>query len=73
MIIRDNFNKNDANPLTDYDSIGPGSHSPEKEMEKERRGFIRANLSDKVLESLRDNHDDTEDRDEDDWKFFRDK
>jgi hypothetical protein len=72
MIIKNNFNDRNANPLDDYSSIGKGSHSLEKELERERQGFIKANMENKVLEDLRDNHDDEEDReDEDKWKFFR--
>jgi hypothetical protein len=71
MIIKNNFNDKNANPLDDYTGIGKGSHSLEQELERERQGFIKANMENKVLEDLRDNHDDEEDRDEDKWKFFR--
>ena len=71
MIIKNNFNKKDTNPLKDYSSIGKGSHSLDMELEQERKGFIRKNMKNKVLEDLRTNHDDTSDRKEDNWKFFR--
>ena len=71
MIIKDNFNKTNANPLTDYDSIGQGSHNLTRELDQERRGFIRSNMDNKILDDLRNSRDETEDRDEDDWKMFR--
>ncbi len=71
MIIKNNFNKKDSNPLSDYSGIGKGSHSLDKDFEREKQGFIKKNMDNKVLENLRGNHDDTEDKDEDDWKFFR--
>ena len=71
MIIKNNFNDKDASPLTDYSGIGKGSHSLDKEFELEKEGFIKENMENPVLENLRDNHDDTEDRDEDNWKLFR--
>ena len=71
MIIKNNYNKNDVNPLTDYDSIGKGSHSLEKDLDNERKGFIRKNMDNKVLEDIRTNRDDTEDPHDDNWKLFR--
>ena len=71
MIIKNNFNNKDVNPLNDYSGIGKGSHSLEKELEKEKEGFIKENMENPVLENLRDNHDDIEDLNEDKWKFFR--
>lgn len=72
MIIKNNFNERNANPLDDYSGIGKGSHSLEKELEREKQGFIKENIENKVLEDLRDNHDDSIDSiEEDKWKFFR--
>ena len=74
MIIKDSFNKNDSNPLTDYSSIGKGSHSLERDLEREKQGYIKANMENKVLAHLRgdDNKDDDDGpRNEDKWKFFR--
>ena len=71
MIIRNNFNDKNANPLDDYTGIGKGSHSLDKELEREKQGYIKANMENKVLEDLRTNHDDSDDEDGDNWKFFR--
>ena len=71
MIIKDNFNKDNVNPLNDYSGIGKGSHSLDKEFQREKEGFIKANMDNKVLDDLRNNHDDSDDRNEDPWKFFR--
>ncbi len=71
MVIKDNFNKKDVNPLDDYVSVGKGSHSLDREFERERQGFIKENMNNKVLEDLRENHDVIDDKDEDEWKLFR--
>jgi hypothetical protein len=71
MIIKDNFNKKDVDPLKDYCGIGKGSHSTDREIELEKQGFIKANMDNKVLQDLRDNHDDTDDDHGDKWDFFR--
>ena len=72
MIIKNNFNSRDANPLNDYNSIGKGSHSLDKELDNERQGFIRENMNNQVLQNLREEHDETIDpEDNDKWKFFR--
>ena len=71
MVIKNNFNEKNANPLSDYNSIGKGSHSLDKELDDERKGFIRENMNNKVLQDLKDNRDDTIDDNEDKWKFFR--
>lgn len=72
MIIKDNFNDKNANPLSDYSGIGKGSHSLDKELEREKEGFIKANMENQVLEDLRVNHDETEEDDNgDNWKLFR--
>ena len=72
MIIKNNFNDRNVNPLDDYSGIGKGSHSLEKELEREKQGYIKANIENNVLEDLRgDNDDNDDDRNEDPWKFFR--
>jgi hypothetical protein len=71
MIIKNNFNEKDMNPLTDYSGIGKGSHSLDKEFELEKEGFIKENMDNPILEDLRVNHDEDDDRDEDNWKLFR--
>ena len=71
MIIKNNFNSRNANPLNDYTGIGKGSHSLEKELDDEREGFIRENMNNQVLQDLNNNEDDTEDPTDDKWKFFR--
>ena len=74
MIIKNNFNNKSMNPLEDYSGIGKGSHSLDKELEKEKQGFIRENMNNPVLQNLRDDNnsdDDSSDRNEDKWDFFR--
>ena len=71
MIIKNNFNDKNANPLNDYTGIGKGSHSLDKEFELEKEGFIKDNMDNQVLEDLRDNHDEIDDCNEDEWKLFR--
>ena len=72
MIIKNNFNKKNVNPLNDYSGIGKGSHSLEKELELEKQGFIKANMENEVLNNLRDNSDeDTDNENEDKWDFFK--
>lgn len=71
MIIKNNFNDKNANPLNDYTGIGKGSHSLDKEFELEKEGFIKDNMDNQVLEDLRDNHDEIDDYNEDEWKLFR--
>ena len=71
MIIKNNYNNKDVNPLNDYSGIGKGSHSLDKELEREKEGYIRENMNNPVLQNLRDNHDETTDPNDDNWKFFR--
>ena len=71
MIIKNNYNDKNVNPLNDYSGIGKGSHSLDKEFEMEKEGFIRENMNNPVLQKLRDNQDTTEDPNDDNWKFFR--
>ena len=73
MIIKNNFNEKSMNPLNDYNSIGKGSHSLDKELEREKQGFIRENMNNPVLQDLRGetSDDEPDDRSEDKWDFFR--
>ena len=72
MIIKNNFNEKNVNPLDDYSCVGKGSHNVDKEIELEKEGFIKANMENEVLSDLRDNvNDDDDDDDGDKWKFFR--
>ena len=71
MIIKNNFNKKSVNPLDDYNSIGKGSHSVDHELAREKEGFIKENMDNPILEKLRDNRDDTIDKDENKWDFFK--
>ena len=71
MIIKNNYNSKNVNPLNDYCGIGKGSHSLDKELENEKKGFIRENMNNSILKDLRENHDDSDDRKEDEWKLFR--
>ena len=71
MIIKNNFNDRNVNPLKDYSKLGKGSHSLDKEFEREKQGFIKENMDNKVLENLRTNQDNSDDSDGDKWKFFR--
>lgn len=72
MIIKNNFNSKNANPLSDYDSVGKGSHSLDKELDKEKEGFIKENMNNPILRELRgENNDLEDDREEDKWDFFK--
>ena len=72
MIIKNNFNAKSVNPLNDYDVIGKGSHSLDKELEREKEGFIRENMNDSILKELRgEDEDKQEDSDENKWSFFQ--
>ncbi len=71
MVIKNNYNSKNVNPLNDYSGIGKGSHSLDKELEEEKKGFIRKNMNNNVLRDLRENRDDSEDRKDNNWDFFR--
>ena len=64
MIIKNNYNKKSVDPLNDYTGIGRGSHSLDKELEDEKKGFIRKNMNNKVLQNLKNNHDPSNDKKE---------
>ena len=71
MIIKNNFNERNADPLDNYSNIGKGSHSLDNELKREKEGFIKENMNNPVLQKLRgeDNIDDNSR--EDKWDFFR--
>lgn len=71
MIIKNNYNSKSVNPLDNYSKIGKGSHSLDKELEDERKGFIRKNMNNSILRNLRENQDNSDDCKEDEWKMFR--
>lgn len=72
MIIKNNFNTKSVNPLNDYNNIGKGSHSLDKEFEREKEGFIRDNMNDPILKKLRGEEEEKEEnKKEDKWDFFR--
>lgn len=71
MIIKNNFNDKNANPLNGYNGIGKGSHSIDKELEKEKEGFIKENMDNPILEDLRNNDEEDDNQNEDKWSFFR--
>ena len=70
MIIKNNFNDKNVNPLDDYSGIGKGSHSLDKEYELEKEGFIKENMENPILNDM-NNNEDFVDETEDDWKIFR--
>ena len=49
MIIKNNFNEKNVNPLDDYSCVGKGSHNVDKEIELEKEGFIKANMENEGL------------------------
>ena len=71
MIIKNNYNSKNTNPLDDYTSIGKGSHSLDNELKREKEGFIRENMKNPILQKFRDNKDETIDPSDDNWKIFR--
>ena len=74
MIIKNNFNEKNVNPLDNYQGIGKGSDSLDKKFEMEKNGFIRENLDNKVIQDIiNSDHDysDDDDTNEDKWDFFR--
>ncbi len=73
MIIKNNFNSRNSNPLKDYNNIGKGSHSLDRKLDDERHGFIRENMENDVLRDLRepDNSNNDDDISNDKWDFFR--
>lgn len=72
MIIKNNFNEKDANPLPDYKGIGKGINSLDKYFE-EQNGVLNKNVDNKVIQDIlnkdKEYEDDTDDGDK--WKFFR--
>ena len=73
MIIKNNFNNKEMDPLNDYHKIGKGSKSLEHQYEMEKEGFIKENMNDSIVQDVlaSDHAYDNTDRDEDKWDFFR--
>ena len=72
MIIKNNYNNKNVDPLNDYTSIGKGSHTLDSELEKQKKGFIKDNMRDPILQKLRNGECEIEDDSkEDKWDFFR--
>ena len=74
MIIKNNFNEKDVNPLKDYHSIGKGSDSLDKKFEMQKEGFILENMDNKVIQDvINSDHvfEEDDDEKEDKWDFFR--
>ena len=71
MIIKNNFNKKNVNPLDDYNGIGKGSHSLDKEFEREKEGFIKENMENPILNDLKYEENDEDEECGDNWKLFR--
>ena len=73
MIIKNNYNDKDVNPLNNYNGIGKGSNSLDKKFEMEREGFIPKNLENGVIQDIinSDHEYEEDDSKEDKWSFFR--
>lgn len=66
MIIKNNFNVKDANPLTDYKKISDGRSNLDNYLnEKEKPNQIIQDIINK------DNEFEEEIKEEDKWKFFK--
>ncbi len=70
MIIKNNFNSKNVDPLNDYTGIGKGSHSLDKVLDHEKDGFTEDINNNSILPDF-NTEPDEEDEDGDDWKFFR--
>ena len=74
MIIKNNFNEKDVDPLKDYHSIGKGSDSLDKKFERQNEEYIPENMDNKVIQDIINSDHEYEDdnsENEDKWKFFR--
>ena len=71
MIIKNNYNDKNANPLNNYNVIGKGSHSLDKELKREKEDFIKANMENPILNNLRDDSNEDDEPEGDNWKLFR--
>ena len=73
MIIKNNYNEKDVNPLNDYTGIGKGSHSLDKILENIE--LTEGDDDDEFENPFPDNDLDINDEDdidnEDKWSFFR--
>ena len=73
MIIKNNYNEKNVNPLNNYNGIGKGSNSLDKKFEMEREGLIPENLENGVIQDIinSDHEYEEDDSKEDKWSFFR--
>ena len=74
MIIQNNFNKDTADPRSDYQKIGKGTHSLDAKFDLGNK-YIRENMDNKVVQDVISsdheyNVDETENKG-DKWDFFR--
>ena len=68
MIIKNNFNKKNADPLTDYKVIGKGQNSLDNYQDKKNN--VDNNVIRDILAKDKEYIEDTEEE-KDKWKFFR--
>ncbi len=71
MIIRNNFNNKNANPLDDYKSIGK---TRDNTFLDDENNNIKDNLNNEIIKDIirKDNEfDDDSDESNDKWDFFR--
>ena len=73
MIIKNNFNAKNANPLDNYQNIGKGQNSLDKHFEQEKQGIPLKNVSNDVIQDIldKDKEYQNDDKEEDKWDFFR--
>jgi len=74
MIIKNNFNSKNVDPLTNYQKIGKGSNSLDRKLDLERQGFIKENLDNKVIQDIIKSdteYEEDNDNNKDKWDFFR--
>lgn len=69
MIIKNNFNDKDVNPLNNYRGIGKGSNSIENQLEREKNGQTNNPILKDIIAS--DSEFNDEDKKEDKWDFFK--
>ena len=68
MIIKNNFNKKNADPLTDYKVIGKGKNSLDNYQDKKNN--VDNNVIRDILAKDKEYIEDIE-KEKDKWKFFR--
>lgn len=73
MIIKNNFNDKDANPLENYQGVGKGSNSLDKRFSQEKEGFVAKNMDNHVIKDILDSDKEFEEdsQKENKWDFFR--